>query len=140
MRRGRRRTRKGFSTKASRFASARRWNSMSRRPIALSADLKRLRDDGYDIDIRGGYLLVKDVPYVTAQREVKYGTFVAELTLAGDITAPPATHVAHFAGDHPCNRDGALIAQIQNASERKDLGAGVIIDHTFSAKPDSGKY
>jgi len=113
---------------------------MSRRPIALSADLKRLRDDGYDVDIRGAYLLVKDVPYVNAQREVKYGTLVAELTLAGDVTAPPATHVSHFTGDYPCNRDGTPIAQIKNASDRKDLGDGIIIDHTFSAKPDSGQY
>jgi hypothetical protein len=37
---------------------------MSRRPIDLSPDLLRLQNEGYDIAIRHGFLLVRDVPYV----------------------------------------------------------------------------
>ena len=39
---------------------------MSQRPISRSRDLKRLRDEGYDLEIRSGYLLAKDVPYVNS--------------------------------------------------------------------------
>ena len=54
---------------------------MSQRPISRSADLKKLRDEGYDLEIRSGCLLVKDVPYVNSKREVKRGTLVMKLVL-----------------------------------------------------------
>ena len=37
---------------------------MSRRLIALSPDLLRLQNEGFDISVQGGYLLVLNVPYV----------------------------------------------------------------------------
>ena len=78
---------------------------MSQQLISRSPDLTRLRDEGYDIEIRWGYLLVKDVPYVNANKEVKRGTFVSTLNLAGDITAAPDTHVAMWVGEYPCDRE-----------------------------------
>jgi len=55
---------------------------MSQKPIGHSRDLKRLRDEGYDLEIRSGYLLVKDVPYVNFSKQVKRGTLVSKLMLA----------------------------------------------------------
>ncbi len=72
---------------------------MSHELISRSADLKKLRDEGYDIEERDGYLLVKHVPYLNSQKEVKYGTLVCKLHLAGNETAKPDTHVVHFAGE-----------------------------------------
>src|SRR5690349_16429802 len=48
-----------------------KWCSMSRKLISHSADLKRLRQEGYDLETRGGFMLVKDVPYVNSKKEVK---------------------------------------------------------------------
>ena len=56
---------------------------MSQQLISRSSDLRKLRDEGYDVEIRSGYLLIKDVPYVNAKKEVKFGILVSELTLAG---------------------------------------------------------
>ncbi len=39
---------------------------MSHALISRSPDLKRLRDEGYDIEIRSNYLLLSSVPYVMA--------------------------------------------------------------------------
>jgi hypothetical protein len=108
---------------------------MSQRPISRSADLKKLRDEGYDLEIRSGCLLVKDVPYVNSRKEVRRGILVMKLVLANDETARPDDHVAHFAGEHPCNEDGSEIAKIKNASGEKSLADGVVVQHTFSAKP-----
>jgi hypothetical protein len=108
---------------------------MSQKPLGHSPDLKKLRDEGYDVEIRSGHLLVRDVPYVTARREVKRGILVSTLTLAGDATTTPDNHVAYFVGDHPCRSDGTEIDQIKNASGRKALAEGLVVDHTFSAKP-----
>lgn len=108
---------------------------MSQRPISLSPHLKKLRDEGYDLEVRAGFLLVKDVPYVNSARQVKRGVLVCELTLAGDVATRPADHVAHFMGEHPCRDDGKEIEQIKNQSQRRQLAEKIFIDHTFSAKP-----
>jgi len=113
---------------------------MSLELINHSPDLKKLRDEGYDLEVRAGYLLIRDVPYVNSSKEVKRGILVSTLTLAGDVTTRPDNHVIHFSGDCPCREDGAEIGQIKSSSGKCVL-AGVTIDHTFSAKPQpSGNY
>jgi hypothetical protein len=113
---------------------------MSLRLINRSPDLKKLRDEGYDIEIRSGHLLVKDVPYVNSKREIKRGTLVAKLCLANDVTIRPDDHVAFFEGEYPCDKDGVRIARIENQSQRKALATDLFVDHTFSAKPLNGPY
>jgi len=97
-----------------------------------------LRDEGYEVEVRGNYLLVHSVPYVNAQRQIAFGTLVSELTLAGDVTVRPNTHVVHFTGDHPCNKDGTPIVQIAHASATQQLLPGLVVHHSFSNKPASG--
>lgn len=111
---------------------------MSQQLINRSPDLKRLQDEGFDLEINSGYLLVKNIPYLNSNREIKYGMLVSELTLAGDITTKPSTHVIEFDGEHPCHKDGTEITQIKHASTRKQLTQGVEIQHTFSSKPPQG--
>ena len=112
---------------------------MSQQPISLSPDLKRLRDDGYDLEIRYGHLLVKDVPYVNVQREIKRGTLVSELNLAGDVTRKPKDHVAHLVGEYPCDHNGAALDKIRHpSSSRQNFGETLTTDYSFSSKPLSG--
>ncbi len=113
---------------------------MSQLPISRSADLKKLRDEGYDLEIRSGFLLVKDVPYVNSRKEVKRGILVSKLILAADETARPDDHVAYFAGDHPCREDGTEIEKIKNSSGERALAEGVVIQHSFSAKPKPSDF
>src|SRR5438093_183681 len=111
---------------------------MSHQPVSRSPDLKRLRDEGYDVEVRSNHLLVTGVPYVNSQKVILRGTLVSELTLAGEVTTTPGTHVAMFIGDHPCNKDGSEIAQIKHGSANKDLGNGLVVNHSFSNKPPDG--
>lgn len=109
--------------------------------INHSPDLKRLRDEGYDIEIKSGYLFVKDIPYVDSDKKVARGTLVSKLTVAGDVAVPPDTHVAYFIGGAPCDACGAPLAQIINSSQKVKLGETAEIDHTLSMKPmPDGKY
>lgn len=108
---------------------------MSQQPINRSVDLKRLRDEGYDLEVRSGCLLVKEIPYVNSLKEVKRGILVVKLVLADDQTGRPDTHVAYFSGEHPCNEDGSEIAKIKHSSHSHSLAEGVAVDHSFSAKP-----
>ena len=113
---------------------------MSQKLINLSPDLRQLRDEGYNIEIRSNYLLVKDVPHVNSSREVKRGILVSKLNLAGDKTARPDDHQAQFVGDRPCHSDGTPMNEVVNQSAATKLDEGLIIDHSFSRKPKCGYY
>lgn len=106
--------------------------------INHSPDLKRLQDEGYELEVKGGYLLIHHIPYVNHQREVKYGILVSELSLANSQrTIKPSTHVINFIGEYPCNADGSIITAIQH-SNQQNLGHGIVINFSFSNKPQSG--
>ena len=112
---------------------------MSSALINRSLDLKRLLDEGYEIEVRAGYLLVHSVPYVNCKRQVTRGILVSHLTLAGEITAKPQTHVAHFIGDQPCHADGAPIVQIiLDENPKPPVAAGIPVRQSFSNKPADG--
>lgn len=107
---------------------------MSRRPIDRSPPLKRLRDEGYDVDVVTGYLLVRDVPYVNQNREVKRGVLIAALKVNNDVALPPSDHQTKWFGDHPCNEDGTLIQGL-GSSEAPITIAGMQVKWNFSCKP-----
>lgn len=111
---------------------------MSQKLINLSPDLKRLRDEGYFIQIRGGLLIMRDVPYVNSKREVRMGTLISTLTVAGEVTRTPDTHVVYFDGEFPCSSDGQRLMQIAHQSANIDLGNCVKAQHSFSSKPSGG--
>ncbi len=111
---------------------------MSREPFSLSPDLKRLRDEGYAVQIKGNLLVLSGVPYVDAAREVRTGTLISTLVMAGDVTCPPDTHVVWWDGDFPCNPDGMQIDALRHRDQHCDLGHGVKARHSFSNKPPEG--
>ncbi len=112
---------------------------MSQQLINRSSDLKRMQDEGFEIEVLSGHLLVHAVPYVNACRVVKRGTLVTELTLAGDVTTRPGSHIAFFIGEHPCRTDGAEIAQIKLANGvPPPVAHGIPAQHSFSNKPATG--
>lgn len=111
---------------------------MSPAPFSRSPDLKQLRDEGYFVQIVGGYLVMREVPYVDQQRRVRRGTLVSPLSLAGDVTQAPQPHTVHWTGDYPCGADGTPIAQIRYQDQVVDLGHGLVAKHGFSSKPPEG--
>ena len=111
---------------------------MSRELISRSEDLRRLREEGYSVQVQNGLLVVRDVPYVCADRRVRTGSLISGLNLAGDTTTTPDNHVVHFDGEYPCGSDGVPIQQIAHQSQHFDLGTGLTAKHSFSSKPDEG--
>jgi hypothetical protein len=111
---------------------------MSLELINRNPDLKRLRDEGYFVQIRGGFLVMREVPYVDASGQVRTGTLISSLTMAGDQTRPPDTHVIHFDGDYPGLPDGSPLEAISHQTGTFDLGHGLTAKHSFSSKPAQG--
>ena len=111
---------------------------MSRSLINLSRDLRALADDGYEVDIVSGHLVIRNVPYVNANKQVKLGVLVSTLDLAADVTTPPSTHVVMFAGEYPCDQTGYALAKIECGAERKPISDDLVVDYSFSSKPKQG--
>ena len=113
---------------------------MSHAPIARSTDLRRLQDEGYTLRIVDeAYLLVENVPYVTAQDEVHEATLVMDLTLNDDITVKSANHVAHWTGGFPCRANGEkLVALLAEGARKASLSDSLPPVYQFSAKPRGG--
>jgi len=109
---------------------------MSRLQISHSDDLRSLRDDGYEVAIVAGHLVIAHVPYVTAAREVRYGKLISELTLSGDVTGRPDSHVVHFSGERPCDRDGRPLSKIiLGGLLAHPVTSDLVIDYAFSSRP-----
>jgi molybdopterin/thiamine biosynthesis adenylyltransferase len=113
---------------------------MSHKLVDLNDDLRRLRDEGYKVDIDAGHLVVRDVPYVNAAREVRRGSLVTPLTLNGDQTIRPSDHTIKFAGEYPCASNGEPIAGIKHGSAVATISDRITVQHSFSSKPQRGHY
>lgn len=121
---------------------------MSHKLIDLSPDLLRLRNEGYNVDICNGYLIVRDVPYVNEKREIRHdGVLVAPLNLNGEILNPPENHTIKFAGEYPCDNTGAYITAIKQGEpitagtkpneEVLEITLRLKTRFAFSAKPQT---
>lgn len=111
---------------------------MSHELISRNADLRLLRDEGYEVAVVGNRLVVDHIPYVTSVREVSFGTLVSELTLAGDRTVTPRNHVVLFAGEQPCDRHGKPLTALINGSINEHIGDSIHLRYRFSSKPKGG--
>ena len=123
-------------------------DSTSLQLIHHSPDLKRLYKEGYEIEIRENYLLLKNVPYVCLDAEIKYGVMIAALAYNDNVAVQPPDHTVWWAGFMPCDRDGNSLAHILQVGRnsvtgpraRQELGDGVLGDYNFSKKPVDGAY
>lgn len=112
---------------------------MLQQQINRSPDLKRLRDEGFEIEVKGGYLIVHHIPYVNGNREIRFGKLITTLSLNNDVTIKPDNHVISFMGEYPCNKDGSIITAIQHSGQQNQaLFDGIIINFSFSNKPPNG--
>lgn len=111
---------------------------MSAKLISRNPDLKRLQDEGYEVEVRNGYLILRAIPYVTSRSEVALGMLVTDLTLNGDATLRPGDHQVWFAGEQPCNQDGSIITPLGARPASQLLCEGIEVHYRFSSKPPEG--
>jgi hypothetical protein len=110
---------------------------MSQKLFDRNDDLRRLREDGYAVQTRGGFLVMR-VPYVAKNSDVRLGSLISSLTLAGDVTQRPDNHVVHWNGDYPCSAEGNPIEALRHQEAAFDLGNGLTAKFAFSCKPPEG--
>ena len=109
--------------------------------INHNADINRLYEEGYEIDVIDGYLLVHHIPYVNSNSETKFGSLVCILTFAsGTRLGRPQDHTIYFRGETPCETDGKVLSAIIYSSNAQQLTPSILINHYFSSKPKIGYH
>ena len=111
---------------------------MSHELIDHNNDLRMLKDKGYNIELVEGYLVIRNIPYVNENTQIKYGTIASTLDLSGNNTVRPSTHVALWAGDHPCDSKGSPLLSLVIENKQKQIRDGLVFSFSFSQKPSEG--
>ena len=113
---------------------------MSHKLTNLRADVARLIDEGYEVNIKHNHLVMQNVPYVTNTREIKCGTLISTLTGSFSEVVRPSDHVIMFVGDYPCDSEGYPLENIRNSTCNENVAGQWMIDYRFSSKPKCGYY
>lgn len=112
-------------------------SSMSAALISRDPHLKRLADDGFEIEVCNSHLIVRSVPHVTVDGSLARGVLTSALSLDGaSLTATPQGDLTMcFAGGTPCHRNGAPMGNIIHNSQKQRCGE-MDVDHCLSSKPE----
>ena len=108
--------------------------------ISHNPDVQKLVNDGYEVEIQAGYLILHRIPYVTRQKTIEFGKLMVPVVLEGQGLAQPQDHTAYFRGEHPCDDKGNPIMGVVLNSVQYNLATGLRADHQLSSKPESGAY
>lgn len=110
---------------------------MSQEQINRSSDLKRLQDEGYEIEVKEGCAIIYHVPYLKVDGNIAFGTLVSPVNFQGDSAVYDSQHVIYFDGEQPCRSDGTIITGIVHSTDTT-VRAGVPCKLSFSNKPKDG--
>jgi molybdopterin/thiamine biosynthesis adenylyltransferase len=106
--------------------------------LARDPDLSRLLDDGYDVVVHAGHIIVRHIPYVTENRTVEHGFLAYPMTVSGDRLVSGTDHRVWLGGSTPCTEHGRPLA-IANP-ETRVIAEGMQANFMLSAKPGPDGY
>ena len=114
---------------------------MSSSLISRSADLSALSAAGYSLEVRGAYLIVRQIPYLDANGDIRAAEIVTALDLVGGTannrTIPPTDHTVWWTGQTPHTISGDSMQShlvCDNWSPGRELGEGITVTERWSRK------
>ncbi|MET8978966.1 ThiF family adenylyltransferase [Streptomyces sp. NPDC004539] len=107
-------------------------------PLARDRDLSRLLDDGYDVVVHAGHIIVRHIPYVTENRTVEHGFLAYPVTISGDRLASATDHRIWFSGSAPCDEHGRPLTLAH--PETRVIAEGMQATFMLSSKPSPDGY
>ena len=101
-----------------------------------SPHIQKLVDEGYDVEIvEGKWLLIKHLPYLNRDLEIRYGTIVSAIEMSGDdVKVNLLDHTIYFVGEQPYRIDGIQLNY--NHDNKIELFPGLVADFYYSYKFD----
>jgi hypothetical protein len=107
---------------------------MSHPLIAHNDDLRRLRDEGYEVEVSHGHVLVH-APYVDSTGSIRLGVLAYPYTDQASVLARPQDHTALWSGTPPCHRNGDTMLGIKATDVATQIRPGLIATMNLSSKP-----
>lgn len=106
-------------------------------------DIRRLVEKGYAVAFDSNCMVIRDIPYLYGQKELKMGAIVTKLVFIDQERVTQDDHQIYFAGSVPHNLDGTPIPNLGGGSHQISLTeacSDVVVERSFSNKPSSGKF
>ncbi len=108
--------------------------------INHNADLLQIINEGYEIEISNSDLVIHNVPYVNAKKEIQYGSLISRSKITGFILTPN-DHQVLWTGEYPCDHNGSPMASLVGGTNNEKIREGLVATHSFSQKPkEDGRY
>lgn len=112
---------------------------MSNSPISRSPDLQALVDAGYRLKVRGEYLVVSGIPYITRSGEIEVADLVMHLALdpGGARATCPRDHTVWWTGATPYTVSGDSMKDYLCCGRwdaGRDIGEGITVYQQWSRK------
>ena len=109
---------------------------MSIKQTVLNPSIKRLIEDGFEIDIKRQHLLVHSIPYLNQSREIKLATLVCQFVDDGETDTRPQDHTMYFKGEFPHDAVGNGMSQVVHSENKSILFDDFNADYYLSNKPN----
>lgn len=84
--------------------------------------------------VEDGFILLYEVPYLSAPGLVSRSVLAAPLTLAGEATTTPQGHQVRFVGEFPLDEHGAPHPGVGIQAEKCQVGRGLVASFHLSCK------
>jgi hypothetical protein len=111
--------------------------------VSHNDDIRRLVERGYAVAFDSNYLVVRDIPYLDADRKKQVGAIVTKLEFIDQEHVKQTDHQIFFAGSVPHGLDGKPISNLGGGAMQLALSAAckdVVVQRSFSNKPKSGSF
>lgn len=104
-------------------------------------DIRRLLDKGFALRYDREYLVVRDIPYLDANKALQVGAIVTKLVLVDKVRVRQEDHQIFFAGSAPHGLDGNPVPNLGGGAASLTLQkSDVVVQQSFSNKPASGHF
>lgn len=104
--------------------------------VSHNEDLARLVTEGYALGFDSKYMVVRDIPYLDASKELQWGAIVSKMEFFDDFHVKLHNHEIFFCGSHPHDIDGNPIRNLAGGETTLALeGKDLVVQRSFSNKP-----
>lgn len=111
---------------------------MFQKLVNHNEDIAKLVKTGFAVSIVNNHLVVRDIPYLDHEGNLKFGAIISPFTMIDENHVSQNDHQIWFAGSHPCQLDGSLIANLGGGAAQLNLGENcqdIVVERSFSNKP-----
>lgn len=104
-------------------------------------DIRRLLEKGFALRYDSEYLVIRDIPYLDAQKALRVGAIVTKLVFVDKVRVRQQDHQVFFAGSVPHGLDGPPVPNLGGGVASLTLKkTDVVVERSFSNKPASGAF